>query len=51
MKKLILPILIAIFWIAFFAYLIYIKLYAVVILSFILLAMSMAMSMSNEAES
>ena len=51
MKKKILPILIAIFWIAFFSYLTYLGLYAVVILSLILLMMSMAMSVSNEAES
>ena len=51
MKKKILPILIAIFWIAFFSYLIYLGLYAVVILSLIILSMSMAMSISNEAES
>ena len=51
MKKKILPILIAIFWIAFFSYLTYLRLYAVVILSLILIMMSMAMSVSNEAES
>ncbi len=51
MKKKILPIIISIFWIAFFSYLTYIKMYAVVILSLILLGMSMAMSISNEAES
>ena len=50
MKNKILSILIAIFWVALFCYLIYLKLYAVVILSFILLAMSMAMSTSNDAE-
>ena len=50
MKKKILPILIAIFWIAFYSWMIYKQLYAVVILSFILLAMSMAMSVANEAE-
>ena len=51
MKKLILPIVIAIFWIGFFSYLLYLGLYAVVILSLIILSMSMAMSISNEAES
>ena len=51
MKKLTHPILIAIFWIAFFSYLTYLGLYAVVILSLILLMMTMAMSVSNEAES
>lgn len=51
MKKKILPIIISIFWIAFFSYLTYIKMYAVVILSLILLSMTMAMSVSNEAES
>ena len=50
MKKKILPIIVSIFWIAFFSYLTYIKLYAVVILSLILLTMTMAMSVSNEAE-
>ena len=50
MKKRILPILITIFWVALFSYLIYLKLFAVVVLSFILLAMSMAMSTSNDAE-
>jgi hypothetical protein len=51
MKKKILPIIISIFWLAFFSYLTYIKMYAVVILSLILLSMTMAMSVSNEAES
>ena len=51
MKKKILTITISIFWIAFFSYLTYIKMYAVVILSLILLSMTMAMSVSNEAES
>ena len=51
MKKKILTIIISIFWIAFFSYLTYIKMYAVVILSLILLSMTMAMSVSNEAES
>ena len=51
MKKKILPIIITIFWIAFFSYLTYVKMYTVVILSLILLGMSMAMSISNEAES
>ena len=51
MKKKILPIIISIFWLAFFSYLTYIKMYAVVILSLILLSMTMAMSVSNETES
>lgn len=51
MKKKILPIIISIFWIAFFSYLTYIKMYAVIILSLILLGMSMAMSLSNDVES
>jgi hypothetical protein len=51
MKKKLLPIIISIFWIAFFSYLTYIKMYSVVILSLILLSMTMAMSVSNEAES
>ena len=50
MKNKILPILIAIFWTAIFGYLIYKEMYAVVILSLILLGMSMAMSISNETE-
>ena len=51
MKKLKLPIVIAIFWIAFFSYLTYLGLYAVVILSLILIMMSMAMSVSDDVES
>ena len=48
MKNKLISLLLALFWVGVFGYLIYVELYAVAILSSILLGMILAFSTSNE---